>query len=108
MVFMETELASLNADLGRLAYLTNPKVRGLFKTTLMSAGVGGYVWQNNEVNGFPAYASNFVPSNLTKGSASENVRLSYSVTGTTYRSLAGAVWISLLTHIHWLTKELSV
>ena len=47
MVFMETELASLNADLGRLAYLTNPKVRGLFKTTLMSAGVGGYVWQNN-------------------------------------------------------------
>ena len=71
MVFMETELASLNADLGRLAYLTNPKVRGLFKTTLMSTGVGGYVWQNNEVNGFPAYASNFVPSNLTKGSASE-------------------------------------
>ena len=71
MVQMETELASLNADLGRLAYLTNPKVRGLFKTTLMSAGVGGYVWQNNEVNGFPAYASNFVPSNLTKGSASE-------------------------------------
>lgn len=71
MVFMETELASLNADFGRLAYLTNPKVRGLFKTTLMSAGVGGYVWQNNEVNGFPAYASNFIPSNLTKGSSSE-------------------------------------
>lgn len=70
MVQMETELASLNADLGRLAYLANPKVRGLFKTTLMSAGVGGYIWQNNEVNGFPAYASNFVPSNLTKGSAS--------------------------------------
>lgn len=69
MVQMETELASLNADFGRLAYLTNPKIRGLFKTTLMSANVGGYIWNNNEINGYPAYASNFVPSNLTKGSA---------------------------------------
>ena len=69
MVDMETELANLNADFGRLSYLTNPKVRGLFKTTLMSAGVGGYIWSNNEINGYPAYASNFVPSNLTKGSA---------------------------------------
>ena len=70
MVNMETELALLNADLGRLAYLTNPKIRGLFKTTLMSDGVSGYVWSGNEINGYPAYASNFVPSNLTKGDAS--------------------------------------
>lgn len=69
MVNMETELALLNADFGRLSYLTNPKIRGLFKTTLMSDGVSGYVWSGNEINGYPAYASNFVPSNLTKGSA---------------------------------------
>lgn len=69
MVDMETELAEVNADLGSLAYLTNSKIRGLLKQTLMSDGVSGYIWSKNEVNGYPAYASNFVPKNLTKGSA---------------------------------------
>lgn len=68
-VRLETEIALKNADLGRLAYLTNPKVRGLLKTTLKANGVPGYIWENNEVNGYPVYASNLVPSNLTKGTA---------------------------------------
>lgn len=69
MIDMETELALLNADRGNVSYLTNPKVRGLFKQTLKSSGVSGYIWDDNEINGYPAYASNYVPSNLTKGSA---------------------------------------
>lgn len=71
VVDLETAIALKNADLGRMAYLVNPKIRGLFKTTLKSSSVSGYIWENNELNGYPAFTSNHVPSNLTKGSASE-------------------------------------
>ena len=68
---LETEIALLSADQGRMAYLSNPKIRGLLKTTLKANGVPGYIWENNEVNGYPVYTSNLVPSNLTKGTSSE-------------------------------------
>lgn len=71
MVALETAISLNNADLGRMAYITNPKIRGLFKTTLKASNVSGFIWENNEVNGYQAYTSNLVPSNLTKGSASE-------------------------------------
>lgn len=71
MVALETEIALLSADQGRMAYLSNPKIRGLLKTTLKANGVPGYIWENNEVNGYPVYTSNLVPSNLTKGTSSE-------------------------------------
>lgn len=71
LVALETNITLQSADQGRLAYLTNPKVRGLLKTTLKNSGVSGYIWENNEVNGYAAYCSNFVPSNLTKGTSSE-------------------------------------
>ena len=67
MVDLETAIAIANADLGSLAYVTNAKVRGALKTTLRSAGVSGYIWEKDEVNGYRAYASNIVPSNIKKG-----------------------------------------
>lgn len=70
IVALETAISLKNADMGALAYLTNPKVRGLLKTTLKANGVPGFIWDNNELNGYPARVSNLVPSNLTKGSAS--------------------------------------
>lgn len=69
LVQLETEIALKDADQASLAYITNPKVRGLLKTTLKSTGVSGYIWENNEVNGYAAYVSNLVPSDLTKGSS---------------------------------------
>ncbi len=71
LVQLETEIALKDADQASLAYITNPKVRGLLKTTLKSTGVSGYIWENNEVNGYAAYVSNLVPSDLTKGTASQ-------------------------------------
>ena len=71
IVDLETQIALKNADLGRLSYLTNPKVRGLLKTTLKADGVPGFIWERNEVNGYPIFASNVVPSDLTKGTASK-------------------------------------
>lgn len=69
IVALETAIGLKNADLGSLAYMSNPKIRGLFKTTLKANNVPGFIWENNEINGYPVYTSNLVPSNLTKGSA---------------------------------------
>lgn len=69
MVELETAVGVANADMGALSYVTNAKVRGALKTTLKAAGVAGYIWESNEVNGYKAYCSNLVPSNLTKGTA---------------------------------------
>lgn len=71
IVALETAIALKNADLGRMGYLVNPKIRGLLKTTLKSAAVPGYIWENGELNGYAAYCSNLVPSDLTKGTAAK-------------------------------------
>jgi HK97 family phage major capsid protein len=70
IVALETAVANANADLGSLAYVTNTKVRGAMKTVLKSAGVGGYIWENNEMNGYKAFASNCVPDDISKGTSS--------------------------------------
>lgn len=62
LVALETNIALQNADQGRLAYLTNPKVRGLLKTTLKDSGVSGYIWENNEVNGYAIAPTSFRPT----------------------------------------------
>jgi HK97 family phage major capsid protein len=83
-VGMETLVSENNADRGRLAYLTSPALRGDLKQR-PKQGVGQsstfpvFIWENDqlvgpqslprgEVNGYPAFATNNVPSNLTKGS----------------------------------------
>lgn len=71
MVDLETAVAVQNADIGSLAYVTNAKVRGALKTTLKAEGVSGYVWEKSEVNGYKAYATNLVPSKLTKGTSND-------------------------------------
>lgn len=65
----ETSVAADNADMGSLAYLTNAKVRGQAKTTIVDSGSGRFIWPVNatEVNGYPVGVSNLVPDDLTKG-----------------------------------------
>lgn len=73
MVALETAIATANADVGTLAYLTNAKVRGKLKgTEKFSAGTGAPVWAdgNTPLNGYRAAVTNAVPSNLTKGTSS--------------------------------------
>lgn len=70
-VAMETLVAANDADIGNLGYLTNTKVRGSAKTILKASSAGSeMIWENNEINGYRAVASNQVPSTLTKGSSS--------------------------------------
>jgi HK97 family phage major capsid protein len=78
IVALESAVATANADIGSLAYLTNAKVRGKLKTVDVStAGAGKFLWGEardeqgiGELNGYRAGVSNQVPSNLTKGTSS--------------------------------------
>lgn len=76
IVDLETKVATANADVGRMGYMTNAKVRGKLKTTPRTATYGDImIWENTNsatpVNGYPCYVTNQVASNLTKGTASE-------------------------------------
>lgn len=74
IVGLETDVATSNADVGTLGYLTNAKVRGKLKVTEKFSSTNGQpIWTdgNTPLNGYAAYVTNAVPSNLTKGSSSE-------------------------------------
>ncbi|TXH48131.1 MAG: phage major capsid protein [Desulfurellales bacterium] len=72
LVGLETEVAIDNADVNRLAYITNAKVRGKLKQVEKASNTGLFLWADGAqpVNGYPAYISNQVSSALTKGSSS--------------------------------------
>lgn len=85
-VNLESAVANVDADIGSLAYITNPKVRGQAKQTRKgkstpsdtTATDSNMIWQNgNEVNGYNAFATTSVPSTLTKGSSSSLSALIY-------------------------------
>jgi HK97 family phage major capsid protein len=67
IVDLESAVANANADLGKLGYLTNSKVRGKLKQTLKAADVAGYIWDGEGMNGYKCGVTNAVPSTLTKG-----------------------------------------
>jgi HK97 family phage major capsid protein len=68
VVQMETEVAMDDADIGEMAYLTTPGVRGAAKTTQKFSGTNGQaIWDDNEMNGYRAEASTQVRSNMGGG-----------------------------------------
>lgn len=72
VVNLETEVATDDAEVDSMAYITNTKVRGKLKQTMRTATYGEIpIWgDNNILNGHPALVSNQVSSTLTKGSSS--------------------------------------
>jgi HK97 family phage major capsid protein len=71
LVALETAIATANADMGKLAYVTTPGIRGKLKTTAKDAGSGLFLMgDTDQINGYKALVSNLVPSTLTKGSSS--------------------------------------
>lgn len=72
-VDMETEVAADNADAESMAYITTTRTRGTLRKTQVFAGTNGApVWtggRDGELLGYPAYATNLMPSNLVKGSS---------------------------------------
>jgi len=73
LVNLEKAVALENADLGRLGYVTNAKVRAFLKNLEVSSGSGRFAWDgaNSEVMGYPAMTTSNVPSNLSKGTSND-------------------------------------
>lgn len=73
IVKMETEVAIDNADIGRLGYMTNAKVRGAMKSTTKIANTDSrMLWDaDNLVNGYTPWVTNQVRGDITKGGSSD-------------------------------------
>lgn len=77
VVDLITQVAQDDALMGSLGFITTHGVKGeLMQTPKQASGVEGqfiqsaYDYRVNELAGFPLYASNQAPSNLTKGTSS--------------------------------------
>jgi len=62
VVDMETKIATFNADVQKMAYLTNAVQRGAAKKKQVFDGTGERIWQGGEVNGYAAHATGQVPA----------------------------------------------
>lgn len=75
IVALEAAVATANADVGTLGYLSTTKARGYLKTTPKFASTGTPIWEKGgadgfgEMNGYKAGATTQVPSNLVKGTS---------------------------------------
>jgi HK97 family phage major capsid protein/HK97 family phage prohead protease len=69
VVDMETAIAGANADIGVMAYLTTPNIRGTAKQTVELANtIALALWRDGQMNGYRAEASNNVSKTLGTGS----------------------------------------
>jgi len=64
-------IATANAATGRLAFVTNPHMRGVLSQTLkLASGTSAdFIWESGPtpLAGFPAVVTSAIPANLTKG-----------------------------------------
>jgi HK97 family phage major capsid protein/HK97 family phage prohead protease len=65
LIAMETDVATANADAGSMRYIMNAAGRGGLKSTpkSSSAVAAGFVYENDEVNGYPVIVSNQLQGN---------------------------------------------
>ena len=75
IIALETAVAVANADVGNLAYLTNPAIRGVLRSTAREAGTdASKIWDRMSPDaplcGYRCGVSNQVPSNLGAGTDS--------------------------------------
>ena len=94
MIALETAIASANADVGTMGYLTNAKVRGKLKGTEKFGSTNGNpIFENGTtpINGYQCAITNAMPSNGTKGTGTN---LSSIIFGN-FADLMIGVWGSL-------------
>ena len=60
---METDVAAANADVANMFYLINASARGALKSTEKASNTAQFVFENNEINGYPAIVSNQLANN---------------------------------------------
>jgi len=85
IVALESAVALGNVDTTAACYVSNTKVRGALKQTLVASSAGSkMIWEtgaqgSGSVNGYDAYVSNMVPYNLTKASGTNLSAILYGV-----------------------------
>lgn len=103
-VAMEGAVSTANADFGRLAYLSTPSVRSYLKQQPQLANtINLPVWQTppgaepgkGEMNGYSAWASTILPSNLTKGTGTGLSQLFFG----NWEDLIQGVWDDALSFL---------
>ena len=63
-IALETDVAAANADVANMFYLINASARGALKSTeKTSTSTANFVFENNEINGYPAIVSNQLANN---------------------------------------------
>jgi len=68
IIDLETAVAVDNADVGRLAYLTTPGMRGFLKQTPIVTGTNDrMIWNDGMLNGYRAEVSTQIKADGTKG-----------------------------------------
>ena len=60
---METDVAVANADAGSLRYIINASARGALKSTEKASNTGMFVYENDEINGYPVTVTNQLENN---------------------------------------------
>lgn len=60
---METDVAVANADAGALRYIINASARGALKSTEKASNTGMFVYENDEINGYPVTVTNQLANN---------------------------------------------
>ncbi len=63
LVGFETALATDKALKGGLAYIMTPAIVEHCKTTLKTAAVAGYLMEDGQINGYPAFGTTNMPAN---------------------------------------------
>jgi HK97 family phage major capsid protein len=67
---LETNVDTANALAGNLAYITNSAGRGILKSTIQGpSGVGRYLLEDNEMNGYPVLVTNSCSNTVGAGSS---------------------------------------
>ena len=88
---MEPDVASANADAGALKYIVNAAARGALKSTEKASNTAQFVWEGNEINGYPALVSNQLANNdVLFGDFSQLVLGTWSGVDLTVDPYAGA------------------
>ena len=60
---METDVATANADAGSLRYIINAAARGALKSTEKASNTAQFVYENDQINGYPVIVSNQLANN---------------------------------------------
>lgn len=63
LIGMETDVATANADVAGMRYIVNAAARGALKSTSLAGTEARFVYENNEINGYPAIVSNQLLNN---------------------------------------------